>query len=325
MNPLADSLARLLANGEPRAQSELTRSLGCPADELAAALAALKSWGIRLESADPVKLEQPMELLSRGRIQSGLGPDSRGQVESLEIVGAIDSTNSELRRRGIPVSGARVLLAEFQTAGRGRRGRSWTAPYGSGLCLSVAWPFRSRRLEQFNGASLALGVAVRRALTDLGYDDIRLKWPNDLLCDQGKLAGMLVELEADGPWAVFGIGMNWRVDGDLMGAVDQPWVDLNSLSRGGPDPAVPSRNQLAGRVVHRVVAALSRFSHDGLAPFLDEWRQADALLGREVRVELGDETVLGTAAGVDEEGSFMVATAEGLTRVSGGEVKVRSA
>ena len=324
MNRLADALARLLASGEPRAQSDLARSLECPPNELASAMAVLEEWGIGFESADPARLEQPLELLSTGQVQAELGPDSRLQIESLEVVGAIDSTNSELRRRGIPDTAARVLLAEYQTAGRGRRGRSWTAPYGSGLCLSVAWPFRSRDLEHFNGASLVLGVAVRRALTELGYGGIMLKWPNDLLCDKGKLAGMLVELEADGPWAVFGVGMNWRVDSDLMAAVDQPWVDLNRLTRGGSDPAVPSRNQLAGRVVHHVVAALGRFSHEGLTPFLEEWRQADALLGREVRVELGEGAVLGTAAGVDEDGTFLVATADGLSRVSGGEVKVRS-
>ena len=216
-----------------------------------------------------------------------------------------------------------MLLAEFQTAGRGRRGRQWFAPPGGSICLSLSWTFP--QLPKDVGAlSLAIGVCVVRALESLGVKSAGLKWPNDVFLADHKLGGVLIELRAEsgGPaCAVVGIGLNVALGTDLLEkirALGLPATDL--ASAGG---ASPSRNAIAAALIEFSILGLAQFGQEGLRPFVEEWRNADALRGRPITVQGGEAAARGLARGIDLSGALMVETPQGLRKFISGDVSVR--
>ena len=211
-----------------------------------------------------------------------------------------------------------MVLAETQTAGRGRRGRSWVSPLGGNLFCSLRWVFE-QGVAATGGMGLATGVAVARALDQVGVQ-VRVKWPNDLVVDGAKLGGILIEAggEMSGPAElIIGVGINLALGQQGTEQIDQPWTDLRRLG------ATVSRNDLAAALIGELLGTCRRFEAKGLAPFLTEWRELDDLAGRPVRVLMGRDPVEGEAEGVDEEGRLLVRTAQGLQRFYGGEVSVR--
>lgn len=245
---------------------------------------------------------------------------------SLEVVAEIDSTNSALLRARTPRDGVAVMLADAQHGGRGRLGRTWASPPGANLYLSLARTFDGG-LEQLAGLGLVAGVAVAGVVHQLGAPGVRLKWPNDLVVDDGthlrKLGGILVEggLQEGVARAVIGIGLNLHMPPAAAAGIDQPWIDLEALL----GDARPPRAEVAAAVVARVHAALDTFVTDGLAPTLDAFRTFDALAGAPVVVTAGASELRGDADGVDPDGALRVRTSDGVQRVHGGEVRVRRA
>ncbi|MDQ3229320.1 MAG: biotin--[acetyl-CoA-carboxylase] ligase, partial [Pseudomonadota bacterium] len=249
---------------------------------------------------------------------------ARAELATLDVAWSIDSTNSALLRESTPRQGATVLLAERQTAGRGRRGRAWASPLAANLYLSVARYF-SGGLTRLGGLSLVAGVALAEALHALGYADARLKWPNDVLVGMRKLGGILVEGggEHAGPVrAVIGIGLNVRMpQADAVTdppAIDQPWIDLATL-----DTPLPSRNALAASVLSHLIPAFQTFDRDGLAPFLPRYACMDALAGRSITVQAGDGEHIGQALGIASDGALRVGLADGERVFHSGDVSVR--
>jgi BirA family transcriptional regulator, biotin operon repressor / biotin---[acetyl-CoA-carboxylase] ligase len=236
---------------------------------------------------------------------------ARCRVETLD---AIDSTNSELLRRGGAADGV-LLLADAQHAGRGRRGRHWQSPSRSNLYLSYG--FRSARpARDLGGLSLVAGIACATALRALGFPQVGLKWPNDLLARERKLGGLLVELNAG--LAVIGVGINLRMPADVV-AIDQPWIDLATL--GEP----PSRNAIASAVMQYLLPMLDEFERDGFTPFTVRWDASDALAGRRVRVLAGEHAHEGHARGVAADGALRVQLADGEHRFHSADVSLRCA
>ncbi len=174
-------------------------------------------------------------------------------------------------------------------------------------------------MATLSGPGLVVGVAVIEALEDCGVAECGLKWPNDILVAERKLAGILVELGGEflGPChAVIGIGINLRLSAAAQARIDQPAMDLASLLRGTPPP----RNRLAARLIARLLAALDRFATQGFAPFRETYARHDLLHGRAVQVLVAGETRPGIAAGVDERGSLLVRHGKSLTRYDSAEV-----
>src|SRR5262249_31969556 len=153
---------------------------------LGATVHAVRNRGYRLPgTAEPLSAE---------RISAALSPEARGRVKQLDTVWTVGSTNTGLMERANPPVGTgEALLAEYQTAGRGRRGRHWMAPPGGAICLSMSWVFREVPRD-LGGLGLVIGVCALRSLTALGVVRLQLKWPNDLLVEQRKLGGILIEL-----------------------------------------------------------------------------------------------------------------------------------
>lgn len=283
------------------------------------------------------RFEDPLAAVEAGldaaRIVEALPAPVHTLLAQLECVAQIDSTNTELLRRPAPERGTAVLLADCQSAGRGRAGRVWASPPGANLYLSLSRRFACP-LAALAPLTLAVGVRTAEALHALGAQPVRLKWPNDLVVtgsDGGlcKLGGILVEAgridtarDAAGCRAVVGLGLNLRMPADAAAGIDQPWCDLSGLLGDG----LPARESVAATVLAALLPVLDAWERDGLQAHAAAFAALDALAGREVQAMLGAETLTGVGAGIDPGGALRLRLASGDVRtLHAGEVSVRAA
>lgn len=318
MTDLAFAVLRQLADGRFHSGEDMAQALGCSRTLIWQAVHQLEDlFGLTVFSVrgQGYRLPAAFELLEVGRIRSGLD-DVAANVWTLATADEIDSSNTQLMQRaahGAPHG--LVLAAERQTAGRGRLGRRWQMSLGAGLTFSVLWRFE-RGLSGLAGLSLAVGVAMVRALQQHGVP-VQLKWPNDVLLEGRKLAGILIELSGDalGPAAVvIGIGINMH----SPGPVDQPVADL--ASAGYPI----SRNALLATLLNQLADVLATFDREGFAAFREEWLAQAAFLQQPVRLQFSHgEPVEGHLRGVDAQGALQVDTAQGVQIFHVGEVSLR--
>lgn len=235
----------------------------------------------------------------------------------VEVRDECESTNTALLQVAVP---RKTLLAcERQTAGRGRRGNRWYSDGADSLSFSLLWPF-SVPAKNLSGLSLAVGVACARALSALGIEGIRLKWPNDLLYRGAKLGGILIELRPGTSHAVIGIGLNLRNADRNEAAVEQPVTDLGCAAE-----SLPSRTTLLEALALELDAALALFEREGFAPFRSQWLSLHAHAGQAVRLVDGAIETRGVAQDVTEDGALVLATPEGERRFYAGELSLRLA
>jgi len=318
-------LLRLLADGARHSGEELAAALSISRAAVWKRLQQLEEWGIACEATpgSGYRLESALDLLDTGAIQGRLPSAARERLRNLEVHAELESTNDRLLAvNDLPAGRFDACLGEFQSAGRGRRGRRWVAPFASGLCLSVNWNYRDAPAT-LSALSLAVGVAARRALKRLGFPGLSLKWPNDIVHAGGKLGGILIDLrgEAAGPaYFVVGIGINVRLPTSVRDGLRAEGVEATDLASLGE---VPSRNEVAAVMIAELTAALVEFGGRGLAAFTDEWQEADALIGRPVRVLQGGQHLDGLARGVDGDGALMLETDGVRRRILSGDVSVR--
>jgi BirA family biotin operon repressor/biotin-[acetyl-CoA-carboxylase] ligase len=284
----------------------------------------LRAAGIDIQgrAGDGYGLGYPVELLERAKILAALPVEAADALDRLEIAWTLESTNTELLAQPVPEEGVSVLLAERQTGGRGRRGRQWASPLAAHIYMSMARRF-SGGLAQLAGLSLAVGVAASEALHAAGFSGVGLKWPNDLLVDERKLGGLLIEGggELGGPArAVIGLGLNVHMPDAFAATIGQPWVDLDTLA-GEP----VSRNAIVATLLSHLLPALELFEAQGLAPFLPRYAALDLLAGRKVRVEEAGRLFEGVALGLAEDGALRVQSEDGERHFHAGEVSVRPA
>jgi BirA family biotin operon repressor/biotin-[acetyl-CoA-carboxylase] ligase len=248
---------------------------------------------------------------------------ARALLATLEVEWIVDSSNSVLLRREGVADGAEALLVEGQSGGRGRRGREWRSPLASNLYLSLARRYAGG-LARLGGLSLAAGVAVAEALHSLDVA-VQLKWPNDLVVEDRKLGGLLVEGggEHAGPArAVVGLGLNVCMPQASARSIDQPWTDLATIAPA----AAASRNALAATVLSWLLPALEQFDRDGLAPFRERYAAFDVLRDREIAVLGAGDSMQGVALGLADDGGLRLQLPNGEVRiVHAGEVSVRAA
>jgi BirA family biotin operon repressor/biotin-[acetyl-CoA-carboxylase] ligase len=317
------AVAAMLASGAEWSGNALASQLGITRAAVWKQIEHLRELGLSVHAAAGrgYRLDMPIELLDATRIEAAIAPEQRARVGDLDVHWQIDSTSSELARSAVASSAPRACIAEIQTQGRGRRGRSWQMPLGGGIAVSYFRRFDGGMAE-LAGLSLVAGITVLRALDDCGVAGAALKWPNDIVAGGRKLGGILVELGGDalGPChAIVGIGLNVGIGAGHGARIDQPWTDLAALTGA----RAPSRNALAGRMLSRLAEALDVFSAQGFAAFAREYAAHDALRGREIRVSGGSEDWIGIADGVTSRGALRVVR-DGVEReVDSGEVSVR--
>ncbi len=321
------TLIRTLADGHLHSGEELARALGLSRAAVWKLLHRLEGELMLPLIAEPgrgYRLAGPIELLDASRICSALSPKTAAQLGQLVIYPVIDSTNAELMRQA--VSGApsgSVCLAECQTAGRGRRGRRWVSPFGVNLYLSILWRYPGAPAA-LSGLSLALGAALAETLSDRGAQGLALKWPNDLLWQNRKLAGLLIEIAGDnqGPChLVAGIGLNLGMSENQAQAIDQPWIGLAEVLGGQR----LGRNALVACLLDGLFGAFGSYAEEGLAPFIERWRAYDVYLGKSARLLIGDQIILGRYAGVTEQGALILETEQGQRVFQSGELSLRVA
>ena len=331
--PLVARVFRMLGPGGFHSGATLATQLGVSRNAVWKAVGVLKKLGVSVHAVRNrgYRLAVPTAPLVAARIREGLDESTQKRLRQVEVSWQLESTNSTLfNRTDLPPGRCDVLLAEVQTAGRGRRGRSWMATPGGALCLSLGWSF-GQMPRDMGSLGLVVGVCALQGLRPhlpealLARTPLQLKWPNDLLCDSRKVGGILIDMraEAGGPsYVVIGIGLNVALDEaarNLIRATGTEACDLQSL---GVSPL--QRNQVVTSLIQCLIRGLTVFEQEGLKPFREEWQRADALRGRAVNVTTVQETTRGTARGIDLDGALLVETAKGLVRFVSGDVTVRA-
>lgn len=321
-------LLALLADGKFHSGQALAGKLRVSRAGVWKLVQTLRALGIEVESVprQGYRLPRAVDLLNRDRIIEALSPEARGKLAQLDVLLTIDSTNRYVADLEAPEPGsARVCVTEVQTAGRGRRGRSWVAPFASGICFSVGWQF-AEVPPTFSALSLAVGVATVRAIERFGAHDLGLKWPNDLIWQGRKLGGILIEMrgESSGPaQVIIGIGVNMRMPAatrlELAERQAVLVADVHEILRD----RTPPRNLLIAALIEELGAMLNPFAADGFARFAEQWRALDVLQHANVKILAGNETAFGIARGVDDDGALLVDVGGELKRFVSGEVTVR--
>jgi BirA family biotin operon repressor/biotin-[acetyl-CoA-carboxylase] ligase len=324
MGPLTFKALRLLADGHFHSGAEIARRLERSRAAVSGTLKGASELGVEVFSVPGkgYRLAQPVEFLDAHAIVSRLGP-AASRVR-LTLLDEVDSTSTRLAaaaQAGAP-SGA-CVVAEWQRAGRGRRGRSWQAGLGASLTFSLLWRF-DQGPGHLAGLSLAVAVAVARALERAGVPGVGVKWPNDLVHDWKKLGGILVETSGEmlGPTAaVVGVGLNYRLGEALSRRIDQPFTDVASCGA-----TLPSRNALLAGLLVELVAALEGFARGGFAAFRDDWKARHAYAGRRVTVLAGGEPAReAQVVDVAEDGALVVSAEGGTSRLTSAEISLRPA
>jgi BirA family biotin operon repressor/biotin-[acetyl-CoA-carboxylase] ligase len=315
-------LLQLLGDGKNHSGQELAGLLKVSRTAIWKQLAKLEDLGLELlsQSGKGYCLVGGLELLEKDAINSRLTPLALNIIADLTLLKLVDSTNSYLMRQE-QAAGIGVCFAEFQTAGRGRRGRQWVSPFASNIYLSLRLSIGSG-LGAVEGLSLAVGVVVARALHQLGVADVQLKWPNDVLWSGRKLGGILIEVVGDPSGVchlVVGLGLNLKTEKSMSNAIDQPWVALDEILS-----VSPSRNQVAACLLNHIVPLLGDYEARGFGRYKHEWESLNAHANQWVDLYMGSAQASGLMRGVNAVGALLLETDKGLEVFHGGEVSLRA-
>ena len=318
------AVLRFLSDGAFHSGTVLGERLGVSRAAVNKAIQSLVESGadIHRVSGRGYRLGEPFVPLAEASIRALM--EQRQVQAAIEILDQVDSTNQHLLRTAEPASG-RVCLAEAQSAGRGRRGRGWVATPCHNILMSMNWRFETGPAS-LAGLSLAAGVAVVRALEEFGVQGAGLKWPNDILRDNAKLAGLLIDVRAESgvpSLVVLGLGLNVYLAPADAAHIDQPWTALRDLNIS---PVPVDRNRLAALLIVHLHEMFGVFERDGFAAFRAEWERRHLYAGKSVRLQSGHEDVLGTVEGIDTQGGLRVRTVGGEVRTfHSGDVSLRAA
>ena len=324
MNSLTFPILRLLADGQFQSGEAIARHFGVTRATVWNALQDAEAMGVRLFSVrgKGYRLPEPLRFIEAERVLAAL--DGQAAKFTLQLHDRLPSTNTQLMQQAAAgAAHGTCVVTELQTQGRGRRGRVWQAGLGNSLTFSVLWRFDCGA-GALSGLSLAVGVALMRALEALGVEGAGLKWPNDVLYENRKLAGILIELQGDmdGPSAaVIGIGLNLRLPEQMLKTIDQAATDLETIA---PQPVDTSHG--LGTILRHLAAVLEQFEQQGFESLRAEWMAQHAFEHQPVRLLMPDgREIEGIAGGIAPDGALLVETAAGLQRFAAGEVSLRGA
>ncbi|MBS6035855.1 BirA family biotin operon repressor/biotin-[acetyl-CoA-carboxylase] ligase [Pantoea sp. AN62] len=308
-------LVDILSDGEFHSGEQLGETLGMSRAAINKHIQTLKSWGLDVYTVTGkgYSLSAPIQLLDEQAILS------RVKQGNVSVIPVIDSTNQYLLERMHELQSGAACIAEYQQAGRGRRGRQWFSPFGANLYMSMYW-----RLDQgpaaAMGLSLVIGIIMAETLHALGATDVRVKWPNDIYLNDRKLAGILVELTGktgDAAHIVMGAGINLAMRSADASQINQGWINLQEAG------VTVNRNELAASLINSLRDALPMFEQEGLAPFVTRWAALDNFINRPVKLLIGEREVHGIARGVDSQGGLLLEQDGEIKSWVGGEISLR--
>ena len=320
MSQLTFPILQMLADGNFHSGEVLAQRFKVTRATIWNAIRHAESLGVEVFSVRGrgYKLPQAIELLDSNLVLNAIG-EQRAWF-NLQILDEVASTNTYLmQQKGI--AHATCVAAHIQSKGKGRRGRTWVSQLGASLTFSLLWRFQCGAAA-LSGLSLAVGVALIRALNSLGVNHAQLKWPNDVLVDGKKLAGILIELQGDleGPSAaVIGVGANLNLPKNVLNSIDQPAIDLSNVSA-----KAINQSELLGVILKHLADVLSGFETHGFIDLREEWLSYHAYQNKVVRMLLPNGTDMqGIVKSVADDGILLVETALGLQRFSAGEISLR--
>lgn len=318
------SLLQIMSDGQVYSGLQLCDRLGLTKAQVLATIEAARRTGLEVQGAGESKyrLERPLELLDRNSLIRAFGFAESSRDPRLEVLFEVDSTNAHLM--GLVKAGAKApyfCIAENQTAGRGRCGRRWVNPLASQITFSALHSF-DLPPHALSGLSLVAGIAIGSSLQDYGFQGIQIKWPNDLVCGNKKLGGLLLELvgEGSGPChVVTGVGLNYQLPPSTSELLDQPWVDLATFGQVRPG----ARNRIAGRLMAALDAAYAEFARFGFERFQPAWAHFDALQNKRIDVLTSNSVISGRALGIAPDGTLRVLVGDQIKRFASADISVR--
>jgi BirA family transcriptional regulator, biotin operon repressor / biotin---[acetyl-CoA-carboxylase] ligase len=328
MRPVTFSILRMLNDGEFHSGAAIGERHGISRASVSNVLRGLDEVGLTIDKVHGrgYRLRDPVQWLERDLVLKYLGAQS--DHFALEVLDTVESTNTFLQRRAARELSERsdrihVVAAELQTGGRGRHGRKWHSGLGDSLTFSLLWRF-PQGASFLSGLSLAIGVAILRALESVGVHGAALKWPNDVIFNFCKLAGVLIELQGDmlGPTvAVMGVGMNLKLSETVRASIHQGTADVFFMTGKMPD-----RNRMLAALMIELSRALREFEQCGFASFKEEWTSRHVYENKTVMLHLPDgSSQEGRVKGVADDGSLLLSTLSEVHRYSGGEITLRRA
>lgn len=315
-------LLALLADGQFHSGVDLAQQLNVSRTTISKRVADWQALGLDIDTVTGkgYRLQTPIDWLNQAKIYAFLPNKIQNLISEFSIQQIISSTNDFVAQSLQKKSQSGVVcLAEMQSAGRGRRGRTWLSPPAGTFYGSVGWVF-NEGFQVVEGLSLAIGVAVVRALTACGVEGLQLKWPNDIVWQGKKLGGILIEMNAEvggSCQVVVGVGINLALPQTVKKQIDQQVVDLREIC-----PRL-NRQQVTASLINHIVLVLSDYSVQGFKAYRQTWQNYDALLGLPVKVLGLAQQIEGIGAGIDQQGAFLIQTATGIEAISGGEVSIR--
>lgn len=302
---------------------QLGEELGISRAGIAKHIKSLQEFGLDIHcvSGKGYCLSYDFSLLSSDEIAKQY-QQLDGRTAQFESFAVIDSTNSELMRRIAAkqsLDSGSVVVAEAQTAGRGRRGRKWQSPFGANLYYSYYWQLDDG-LQGAMGVSIAVGLAIYDCIDALYQQQVSLKWPNDVLVSGQKLAGVLVELDGppEGPCQlVIGIGLNLKMPASYSEEIDQAWTDLSLMG------CQVDKNQLVAQLTHSLEKRLAQYAKTGLSDMYQQWNQLNAFKDERVDLITGTKSWQGICEGIDQQGGLCLRRDGEVKAYYGGELSLR--
>jgi BirA family biotin operon repressor/biotin-[acetyl-CoA-carboxylase] ligase len=322
MKAIREQLIKKLVKGEFLSGQAIGEELGVSRAAISKHISALQEMGFDIFSVTGkgYRLAEPIELLNESLIVEELA--EKNTSAKVEVHNLIDSTNSYLMRR-LPNQNVigQVCIAEYQSAGRGRRGRQWISPFGSHIYLSMYW-YLEQGMSAAMGLSVVAALAVSDAIKALYQVDVELKWPNDIYFNGVKLAGILIDLEGQAMepcHCVIGIGLNIKMPAKSAVLVDQPWIDLSSAIGVDID-----RNMLAANIISALHKRLKVHSETGINTMVTQWHAQDFYINKPVALITGEKVTRGICRGINGQGALMLEVNGQVSPVYGGEVSLRA-
>lgn len=324
---IKEYLIKALANGDFVSGQDIAKKLDISRAAVSTNVKALVNMGLDIFSVTGkgYRLAKPLQLLNKQTILQLMADNKEKNNDQsqpkIEVHSLIDSTNDYLMSR-LPdqITHGQVCLAEYQSAGRGRRGRQWISPFGSQIYLSMYW-YLEQGLSAAMGLSLVSALAVSDAVLTATGIQVQLKWPNDIYIDGVKLAGILIDLEGQAlepSHSVIGIGLNLNMPAQAAERIDQRWTDLQSHCETDID-----RNMLSAKLITCLQTRLIQYQSEGLVSMLDEWHAHDIYVNKRVKLLTGERVTKGVCKGINNQGALLLEVDGVIKPIYGGEVSLR--
>lgn len=303
------ALLKLLCRGEEVSGSKLGEALGMSRTAVWKKIKQLQEAGVEIhtETAKGYRLSTPLNLLDAEKIYQVVADNALRKRLKLDIHFSLSSTSDHLKKEIDHVQNSNSItfcLAEHLSAARGRLGRSWHAPFGENIYCSSLWSL-NKDASELSGLSLIIGLAVVMALQDYGFQEpLSVKWPNDVMCQNKKMAGILIEIvgvsnqEAQ---LIIGIGLNVNMHAKKKSPIKQPWTSLAEITN-----TLHDRNKIVGLLIKRLSNMMNTFLEEGFSPFLPLWEKYDYLRGQHIQLQQLKHYYEGRVMGIDEQGNLLL-------------------